>query len=40
MSARLLTYRGEGHTAYFASSCVRAAVDTYLTTLVMPDGDC
>jgi pimeloyl-ACP methyl ester carboxylesterase len=41
VSARLLTYRGEGHTAYFASPCVRAAVDRYLTTLVLPEGgDC
>jgi pimeloyl-ACP methyl ester carboxylesterase len=41
VTARLLTYRGEGHTAYFASPCVRAAVDAFLTTLALPDGgDC
>ncbi len=34
--ARLLTRRGPGHTAYFASTCVQRAVDTYLATLRLP----
>lgn len=32
----LLTRVGDGHTAYFASSCIRADVDAYLITLVPP----
>lgn len=34
--AVLLTRTGPGHTAYFSSACVRAKVDTYLTTLRTP----
>ncbi len=32
----LLTRVGDGHTAYFASSCIRSDVDAYLITLVPP----
>ncbi|MFC4064751.1 alpha/beta hydrolase [Actinoplanes subglobosus] len=35
-SARLLTYQGWGHVAYKHSDCVSAAVDRYLTDLVLP----
>lgn len=34
--ARLLTRVGEGHTGYFASSCVRSWVDRYVQTLSLP----
>ncbi|WP_105970548.1 alpha/beta hydrolase [Streptomyces geranii] len=34
--ARLLTYDGVGHITYWRSPCVRAATDTYLTTLTPP----
>jgi pimeloyl-ACP methyl ester carboxylesterase len=32
----LLTHEGEGHTAYFDSSCVRRVVDAYLVSLAVP----
>jgi len=32
----LLTRVGDGHTAYFASSCIRTDVDSYLITLTPP----
>lgn len=32
----LLTRDGDGHTAYFSSSCIRTWVDNYLTTLATP----
>jgi pimeloyl-ACP methyl ester carboxylesterase len=32
----LLTRDGDGHTAYFSSTCVQNWADTYLTTLAMP----
>jgi pimeloyl-ACP methyl ester carboxylesterase len=35
-SGRLLTWRGEGHTAYPKTPCVTAAVNTYLITLKPP----
>ena len=35
-SARLLTWQGEGHTAYPKTPCVTAAVDAYLITLKLP----
>ena len=35
-SARLLTWRGEGHTAYPKTRCVTAAVDAYLVNLKLP----
>lgn len=35
-SGVLLTRVGEGHTAYEASSCIRADVDNYLITLIPP----
>jgi len=34
--ASLLTRRGEGHTAYFFSSCIASAVDDYLIDLKAP----
>ncbi|QFR03008.1 alpha/beta hydrolase [Streptomyces phaeolivaceus] len=34
--ATLLTYDGVGHITYWRSACVRAATDTYLTTLETP----
>jgi pimeloyl-ACP methyl ester carboxylesterase len=35
--ARLLTMRGDGHTAYYGNSpCIDAAVDAYLERLVLP----
>ncbi len=34
---RLITYVGDGHTAYGTSSCVSKAVDTYLLTRKLPD---
>jgi pimeloyl-ACP methyl ester carboxylesterase len=35
--ARLLTMRGDGHTAYFGNSpCIDAAVDAYLENLTLP----
>ncbi|MCT9081457.1 alpha/beta hydrolase [Streptomyces fulvoviolaceus] len=37
--ARLLTYDGVGHITYWRSPCMRAAVDTYLTTLETPAKD-
>ncbi|MBA3524567.1 MAG: alpha/beta fold hydrolase [Geodermatophilaceae bacterium] len=36
-SATLLTWDGEGHTAYPKTHCVTAAVDDYLLNLAMPD---
>jgi pimeloyl-ACP methyl ester carboxylesterase len=37
-SGRLLTYEGDGHTAYATGSgCIDAAVDTYLIGGVLPD---
>ena len=35
-SGRLLTWRGEGHTAYPKTPCVTAAVDAYLINLKVP----
>jgi pimeloyl-ACP methyl ester carboxylesterase len=35
-SGRLLTWRGEGHTAYPKTTCVTAAVDAYLISLKVP----
>jgi hypothetical protein len=35
-SAVLLTRVGDGHTGYFASSCIRNVVDRYLITLAAP----
>ena len=35
----LLTRNGYGHTSYGFSSCISSAVDTYLTTLVLPARD-
>jgi pimeloyl-ACP methyl ester carboxylesterase len=35
-SGRLLTWRGEGHTAYPKTRCVTAAVDAYLINLKVP----
>ena len=35
-SGVLVTREGEGHTAYFASSCVQRAVDEYLLGLTVP----
>jgi pimeloyl-ACP methyl ester carboxylesterase len=35
-SGRLLTWRGEGHTAYPKTTCVTAAVDAYLVSLEVP----
>ncbi len=32
----LLTYRGDGHTTYTQSPCIRTYVDDYLTTLTTP----
>ncbi len=34
--AHLLTYDGVGHITYWRSPCMRAATDTYLTTLATP----
>ena len=36
-TARLLTWEGEGHTAYLKSECVTEAVDTLLVDLTLPD---
>jgi hypothetical protein len=39
-SAVLLTYNGDGHTAYHrGSSCINAAVDNYLTQAAIPAMD-
>jgi pimeloyl-ACP methyl ester carboxylesterase len=35
-NARLLTRVGNGHTAYFTSACIRAAVDAYLVDGTLP----
>ncbi|QIM19849.1 alpha/beta hydrolase [Leucobacter coleopterorum] len=35
-SARLLTYEGEGHTAYGSNGCVNGAVDDYLLNGTLP----
>ena len=36
-NARLITMRGDGHTAYGGeSACIDAAVETYLNTLALP----
>ena len=32
----VITWQGEGHTAYLSSSCVRDAVDKYLIDLTVP----
>ncbi|HEV2992970.1 MAG TPA: alpha/beta hydrolase, partial [Acidimicrobiia bacterium] len=37
-SGVLLTRHGDGHGAYEASACARAAIDRYLTTLAVPTG--
>jgi len=36
-SGVLITRRGEGHTAYLASTCVQRAVDRYLVELTVPE---
>jgi hypothetical protein len=39
-SAALLTYNGDGHTAYHrGSSCINVAVDDYLTQGVVPPSE-
>lgn len=38
-NARLLTMVGDGHTAFFSSSCVQKAVSAYLDTLGLPPAD-
>lgn len=38
-SGTLVTYEGEGHTAYGKSSCINKVVDDYLLTGAVPDGD-
>lgn len=35
-TARLLTWRGEGHTAYPKTACVTSAVNAYLISLTLP----
>ena len=35
-SGVLVTRNGDGHTGYFVSTCVQAAVDSYLTDLTAP----
>ena len=35
-AGRVLTWRGEGHTAYPKTSCITAAVDAYLISLKVP----
>ncbi len=35
-SATLVTRKGDGHTAYFASKCIRTAIDAYLLDLTVP----
>ena len=36
-NARLITMRGDGHTAYGGeSACIDAAVETYVNTLALP----
>jgi pimeloyl-ACP methyl ester carboxylesterase len=35
-NASLLTFKGEGHTAFHASQCAKAAITTYLTELILP----
>jgi hypothetical protein len=37
-SGVLLTRHGDGHGAYEASACARAAIDRYLTALAVPTG--
>jgi hypothetical protein len=32
----VITWQGEGHTAYLSSTCIQAAVDTYLIDLTVP----
>jgi len=36
-NARLLTMRGDGHTAYGESTCINDAVDTYVERLTLPE---
>lgn len=38
-SAALVTYRGEGHTAYGSSDCVDSVVDAYLLEGAVPEAD-
>jgi pimeloyl-ACP methyl ester carboxylesterase len=35
-NSTVVTWQGEGHTAYLSSSCVRDAIDKYLTDLTVP----
>jgi hypothetical protein len=35
-AAKLVTFRGEGHTAFLRSACVTAQVVNYLVDLVLP----
>ena len=37
-SGHLLTYVGEGHTAYGRDDCIDKAVDSYLISLTVPAG--
>jgi hypothetical protein len=32
----VVTWEGEGHTAYPQTTCIRLAVDSYLITLAVP----
>lgn len=36
-TATVLTYEGDGHTAYRSSSCVRSVVDAYFVAVRLPD---
>ncbi|MDQ3454995.1 MAG: alpha/beta hydrolase, partial [Actinomycetota bacterium] len=38
-SAVLLTWQGEGHTAYPKTPCITRAVDAYLLQLTVPTDD-
>jgi hypothetical protein len=33
----VVTWEGEGHTAYSETSCIQRAVDNYLIDLVVPE---
>lgn len=35
-SAALVTRKGDGHTAYFTSKCIRSSIDAYLLELTVP----
>ena len=36
-NATLLTWEGDGHTAYGQSECINSVVDTYLISLKVPE---